>query len=564
MTNLKRTHSAKTPMRRPPTRVKIAITIALILFLFAAPQIVRIAADSIDIEAGRIFYAELESIQDTLYWAGLKIEHDGTPLSESNEPFASIVLDAPILATVQFPGANFKPDGLHWYGATFAEEFLATNIIDATPSLLESEQIFPSSLYPLLYPGYNDKRDNPNQTFCCDTAEVRLGGENYTAFRIELDFGIDYYLLGYDDGGQLMPLFLVDIADATCYNATACVGQFMVPVSPEPYNFFAISKMRAYTYDIFIDGVPTRDFPQTGLPYNLTIVTRDLYTGVTTPGVNVLVGEENGLNIFVPYRLSGYVSEFYSIGTTGSNGAETFLVTPTQYPTIDDYAMYVAVLQEGLITSRESLSVLNVDSLVQQSKPLAPSTLFDNAKTSVNALNQINNFLFTWSSQLLQAYRYTIQYELVGSSFTVIPAHTAGSTFELKTGAPNVINVVVTNGGFPQGGYRARIRETDGYLVMNPYTASAPLTNADRVSSSQNLPTGNDFIVTPTSLGAVSSNITLEIIDPDGDVIAELPAVIDANLNIGSGGVFYNNDLLKTVTNSMNQVINSLFYALNF
>ncbi len=542
---------------------RIWIIIGAVLVLLAAPSIIWIAADSIDIEAGRIFYAELESIQDTLFWAGLKIEHDGQPLSESNEPFATITLDVPIIATVQFPGENFK-GGLHWYGATFAEQFLATNIMNTTPSILEAEQIFPSNLYPHLYPRYDDMRDGPNATFCCDTAEIRIGGENYTSFVIEIDYGIEYHLLGYNDSGQLMPLFLVEIEDATCYNATSCVGQFMLPISDEPYNFFAISKMRAYTYDVFIDGVQTKDFPQTALPYNLTIVTRDLYTGVLTPGVNVLVGEENGLNLFVPYRFSGYISEFYSIGTTGPGGAETFLVAPTQYPTIDGYSIYVAVLQEGLITSREQLSVLNVDSLVQQSKPLSPSALFDNAKTSVNALNQINSFLFTWSSQLLQAYRYTIQYELVGSTFNVIPAHTAGSVFELKTGAPNVVTVHVTNGGFPAGGYTARIRETDGYLVMNPYVGSSPLTGKDRISHSQNLPTGNEFIITPTRLGAVQSNITLEILDDEGEIIAELPAVIDDDLNIGSGGIFYNNDLLKTVTNSMNQVINSLFYALNF
>lgn len=539
----------------------IGLVLIVMVAVILAPQIARIAADSIDVQAGNIYYASLEGLSDTLHWAGLKIVHDSTSLSESNLPFATITIDTPIIAQVPFPGENFK-NNVHWYGAMLPSEFLVTQIEEIEISDLASNQLFASSTFPSFYPNYDNRNDNPFETFCCDTEQVQIGGQNFTAFKIDIEQGIDYYLLKYNDGGTMTPLFLVKNEDAFCYNATSCVGEFMLPITSQPYNFYAISELPAYTYTTFIDGVPSDTFPQTGLPYNLTVEVRELYSGALAPGVSVTVGEENGQNLFVPYRFQGYVSNFYTVGITNSMGRETFLVAPTEYADVQDYSMYVAVLYQDTLSSIEPLSVGNTDSLVQQSKPLNPAMLYDDAKATVNTLNSINNFLFIWSSQLLQAYRYTVQYDIATTDWTVSPAHTSGNTFELKTGAPNVVNVIVTNNGFPQSGYTARIRERDGHLIMNPYTGSAPLTGKDRVSSSQNLPTGTEFIVTPTSIGAVESNITLEIMSGDA-VIASLPAQIDSDLNIGSSGVFYNNDLLKTVTNTMNQIVNSLFYALN-
>lgn len=544
-------------LRAAALLVLIALAVAL------APQISRIAADTLSVNAGNVYYAELTGVQNTLYWAGLKIQSNGNSLSESNTPIATMTLNTPIIADVGFPGTNFK-DGLHYYAATFASQFKTKDVLNISPSDLYPNQLFPQSTFPLFYPNYSLHKDNPNETFCCQAAQVTIAGKNYTAFKNQIANGIDYYLLKYNNSGVMQPLFLVNIADSTCYNATSCVGEFMLPVTTTPYNFYAVSKLPAYTYVVYIDGVKTSTFSQTALPYNLTVEVHDLYTGNVAPNVKAVVAENNGQNLFVPYRLSGYVSTFYSIGKTNSNGRETFLVAPTEYPTIDNYSIYVGVYQQGLITSQMPLTISNADSLVQVSKPLNPSTLFDNAKTTVNAINQINSYLFTWSSVLLQAYKFTIQYDIGSNTWTVTPAHTTGNVFKVKTGAPNVMSVYVTNGGIPQSGYHVRLEETGGFLVVNPYTGSTPLDQKQRVSDSQDLPTGTEFIVTPTSLGAVQSNITLQILNSNDKVVASLPAKIDANLNINASGVFYNNDLLKTITNSMNQVVNSIFHALNF
>jgi hypothetical protein len=545
-------------------RLVVVLTVfaVAILVLSGVFTAVETAADTIDIEAGRVFYATLESMSDTYHWAGLKIVHSGASLSESNLPFASLTLDAPIIAQVPFPGDNFK-DELHYYAAMMPSQFDMNNIEVIDSSDLFANQLFPQSTFPTFYPDMDGRSDNPYETFCCDMADVTIGGENFTAFVAQIEQNINYYLLKYDDGGTPRPLFLVEIQDEICYNSTLCVSEFMLPVSSNPYNFFAISKLPAYTYRFFIDGTESDVFGQTGLPYNLTIEVRNLYSGNLADGVNVLVGERNGQNLFVPYRFTGYVSDFYSIGETNGVGRETFLVAPTDYAGVADYEIYVGVIQNGMITSPEPLSIGNTDSLIQLSKPLTPSALYDNAKATVNTLNSINSFLFIWSSQLLQAYRYTIQYEISSDTWTVTPAHTGGSTFEVKSGAPNVITLSVTNLGFPQNSYTVRMRETGGHLIMNPYTASSPLNAKTRVSNSQNLPIGTEFIITPTSVGAVSSTIELEVLNADGVVIATLPAVIDSDLNIGSAGVSYNNDLLKTITNTMNQIVSSLFFALN-
>jgi len=369
-----------------------------------------VAAGSIDVTSGSSFYATLEGRFLSANWAGLKVVNNGINLPESNLPFVSFALSLPLVMEVQFPGNNLKDDS-HYYAAMIPATFNLNNIENVSVSDLDSEQLFKSTQFASFYPDYDTKNDNPRETFCCSTEDIAIGGVNFSAFKTTMETNIDYYLLKYNDGGTPTPFFLVEYEDATCYNNTACVGQFMLPISASTYNYYIISKYPQYTYRIWIDDVETNTFAQTALPYNLTVEVSDLYTGLIAPDIEVLVAEEAGQNIFIPYKLSGYISTAYSLGLTDTVGKETFLAAPTVYPTHVNYSIFVAALNDGFLTSREELFVSSKDILVAQSKPLAPSRLYDNSKAAVNAMNQITSFLFIWSSERLEAKKFEVTYD---------------------------------------------------------------------------------------------------------------------------------------------------------
>lgn len=541
----------------------IGLSVVIVILLVVLSGFVL--ADSVDVLAGHSFYLDLQTDFGSLNWAGLRVVNSGGSLSESTSPFVSIPITTPLISLVNFPGANLK-DEEHYYAAMLRDSFDLDNVQNVSALDLEENQLFNSVEFPQFYgESYYSYSDNPQNTFCCDTATIPLAGQNFTAFAVNLTQNIPFYVLKYDDGSGPTPLFLVPFQDALGYNNTACVAEFMLPLSPTDYQFYAFPEYQAYEYDVYIDGLLSTSFPQTALPYNLTVVVKDIYSGNVVPNVSVLVGEDSGQNIFVPYKFSGFVSSAYSVGRTNDEGQETFIVAPTVYPSDSSYSIYLAVLQHGKRTSRASLDVVAKDALVTVEKRLSPSRLLDNTKASVNAMNQIVSYMYLWSSQLLQAKKFAVNYDVLGDSFTtynyqinsIVPA-----PIKLKTGAPNVITVQVVNtGGAPTSLYSFKVVESDGYLIMSPYTDSAPLTQTDRTHE-QAVLSGTDLIIAPTSLGFVNASVVLEVYE-GSRLIGNLSLDVDPTLNIVSGGQFYNNDILKTVVNAMNQIVNSLFNALN-
>jgi hypothetical protein len=471
-----------------------------------------------------------------------------------------------VIIEATFPGFNLN-DGTYYYAAMLPTNFSLLNVNNITANDLESNQLFSAGQFPNFYgTNYYDYSDNPKNTFCCDFENVTLSGMNYSAFKIDLQQNVELFVLNYNASGTPTPLFLVPFTDSICYNVTACVGQFLLPVSATPYSFYALSQFPEYEYDIFIDGVETNTFPRTALPYNLTVLVREIFSGLPEEDAAVLVGEDSGQNLFVPFTLAGYITENYAIGNTNAQGFETFLVTPTVYPSIVNYSIYVAVYLDDTILSREQLFVTEQDSLVATPKTFQPSRLQDNAVASVNAMNQIVSFMFTWSSQRIEAFLFNIDYNVGLDTFTTFDLQVSAfvsNPITLKTGAPNVISVDILNSGLtPPNDYSVRIQETDGYLIMNPYTDNSPLTETDR-RHLRAAPVSTQFIVTPTSLGFVNSTITLEVLDSSDNVIGTTTIPVNPSLNIDSSGSFYNNDLLKTIVNLMNQIVNNMFNSLN-
>lgn len=521
---------------------------------------------AITVISGHIKRVSLETTAPTTKWVGITITNSVSPLSESALPFYTINVStfSENIETYQFPGANLK-DGNHYYGAMIPDEFNSNYLVNVTPGDLDENGTFSSSEFSIFYPGYETYNTNPNKTFCCDTTTIEISNVNYTVFNITLAQDVTYYLINYNESGNLTPLFLCPFEDTICYDGSGCVAQFMLPRADYSYNFYTINKHTPYDYDVWIDGVSTSTFSQTAQPYNLTIKAFEVYTGNPADTMQIIVGEENGQNIFIPYRLSGYISNAYSIGLTDSDGFETFLVTPTATANSENYSIYVGMLIDGTITSKKELDITTIDEIVFVSKPISPTRLYDNAKAATNAMNQINSYLYRWASEYTRARKIDISYELTTNTFTITPEPGGTTGKYIVTGAVNVLEVAVKNGGFPQPGYSVRVKEKEGYLILNPYTDNQPLTDTEKIHLEE-LPTDTEFIITPTSLGLISSNVTIEVLNSGGGVVDTLEMNISPSLELpGAGNTeYYSNDLLKTVVNAMNQVLYSLYYSLNF
>ena len=526
---------------------RICLFAFLLIFLFSSS--ILTSADSLDFESGNSYYAVLETQSNSENWAGAKIQHNGASLTDSATPFTSFTFSTGSIFTLSFAGNNLK-DGFHYYAAMLPNSFQLANVDNATLADTLENGFFNSIDFPTFYPDY-DSSDSPAITFT-GTGVVTLAEVNYSSITTTIESGITYHALKYFDGAKETVLFLVEIDDVLCYDSTSCVAEFLVPINTNPYNFYALSKLETYDFRVFVDSVETTIIPQTALAYNVTVEATGRLDGLIKPNVTVAIGEDEGQNIFIPYHLSGYISSAYSVGKTNALGRESWLVAPTVYPTYSDYSIYVGAIRSEVggisgITSRQELSVSSKDSVIQLSKPLTPSLLSDDAKVAVNAMAQIINFAFIWASQDQKAKIHPVTY--FGSFLTSAP--------EFKTGAINVIRPNLPSG------HTLRVKEDGGYLLMNPYTGNSPFRQKGRVDYHE-IPNNGESVIIPTNLGVISSNITLQVLDSSGLVIAEQNATIDGNLEEPVGGdSFYNNDLLKTIVNQMNAVSNSLFYSLN-
>lgn len=516
-------------------------------------------SQSISLEAGHSYYVELTGSMGTLNWGGLEIISNSIPATESRFPITTpTTITSSAILRPALPGSNFV-DGHHYYAMMFPNEFNGNNVLDVEAADFLPDGLFSQANFPIFYPNYLSLADNPDATFA-DWDTIFLLGQNFTSKKVILANNIEMHVLKYEESpGVYSPLFLVKLEPATCFTGINCLSEFMLPVSNKDYNTFILSDLPQYTYRVWIDGVETTYFPQTGLPHELTFEVSDVFTGSLASGVKVFVGEENGQNLFIPYRLSGYITEAFSVGNTDVAGMEKFIVTPTKYGEIDDYKIHYGVFFGQSVTSPRDLNITSSDTLVQEKKSFTQPGLENNLKVAVNAMNSLSDYLYRWADSNT-ALMWGVNYDLSGSSFTTYDDGAPG-VITLKTGAVNVINVNVLSGGVPQTGYFARVKEADGYLIMNPYTGSAPLTQKVR-SHIQRVPTPAQLIITPTTYNDVASTITIEILDSNQAVVDTIQLSIDSELGNPTGS-FFTNNLLKTISVSMKQILSSVYYSLN-
>jgi len=510
-----------------------------------------------------MYSSNLQALMGTDKWAGIVGHLNAGALEENTTSFAQIHIASSAIFEANFPGSSFK-DGKHYFVAMTQDiSFNLSNLYSVDEDDLKEFGIFNQTNFPIFHPGYYSKADNPNATFCCNKEKILVAGENFTAFSITLSNNIKYFLLKYKINNGYIPAFFVELGDYLCYNATSCNFEFLLPVG-KTYHFYLLSKEPAYKFYIYIDGVETNTFQQTALPYNLTIRVTYLYTGEALANRTIVVFENDGNDIFIPRRLSGTIARGMSLSKSDENGIVTFIVSPTEYPLIDTYSINIGALSNDIITNIKPLVVTNALSIERQKKHINQSSLSDNAKVAVNAMNQISNSLYIWANKEKMAKVYTITCYMDGS-YTIYNASDGMyyTSAELQTGAPNVITYILKyNNGTEAFGY-AKIEETDGYLVMTPVYNPPIIGSKTHRHELINLTTNTQFIITPTSYGGVTSQVKLYLYDSLNNLKCQVNFNINPNLEPRTGGVYYENDAMKTLINAMNSVLDSLYYALN-
>ncbi len=520
------------------------LVVSLILILFSA---LSLAVDNISVRDGKIYLAGLYSNSQTNKWGGRYGTINNNYVAISRRPFYYDYVSSAETIFQSLGGGNLG-NGYNLVLMPVNVSFDVTRLYPTNHLDLQAGVLFPSSMY--------DGEDNPENTFNCDVKEnFQISGINFSTCHVRLLKNVEMGLFKYlTDNGNYVPVYVVDISDYVCYKGGSCNYELLLPITAEPYFYYYISKFPEYKIRVWIDSVETTHFSKTALPYYVTVQVLNYYTGQPLPGIRVAVSEDSGNNIFVPLRLSGTISRAMSMTTTNSSGEALFVIAPTEYPASDSYSINASVVVGDEIVKTERLIVDDASSASLTKKALEPTTLLDNAKVDVNAMNQISNSLYIWANTIKQAKKFSID---VYTNGTISPANTT-----LQTGAPNVITISLrdTNGNLLNG--YAKAEEKNGYLVMNPVFNSTDVGYKDHVHDLLNIPLNQEFVITPTSYGLVRSGVKLYVYDSNGNYVNTVNFNINSQLEPRSGES-YDNDDLKVIINSMNVVLNSLYYAMN-
>ena len=302
-----------------------------------------------------------------------------------------------------------------------------------------------------------------------------------------------------------------------------------------------------YTMIVYIDDVMSETFSQTAKPYLVTV--HVLAEGVPAENVTVRLTETNGNNIFIPVKDPSKISNMRADGMTDSGGNVSFIIAPTFYPANPNYEIFADVFEFNQVRDRVNLSIQNKASLDFTTKAyVSPSA----SKAAANSMIQLINSLFIWANEMEEG----IMHDII-----VYDNGTITGLKDLKVGAPNVLNLGFRNhsdNSFISGYFV--VQENSGFLLFNPSVVSG----VDRFNIYSNASFGSELIVVPSQYAtAGSAQVAVKVYYANNNLFDTIVFDIDDVLEPRTGGSAYSNSALKSSVNSMIQVSNSLFYALN-
>ncbi len=528
-------------------------------------------AGNIDILSGGINRAGLYTEVTTQKWGGFTgVIKPGT-MSETTDPIFIYSAVAGTVDEINISASNLD-DNRHYiaalveYGGIDSTYSInVSKIANVTRDDLNSTGLFRQAVFPVFHPNYDMLSDNPNATFCCENESVMISGVWYNAFKITLNNNVPLYLLKYRySSTDSLPLFVVPLSSSyTCYTGSSCGYEFILP-DGETYNVYILPKEPAYDTKIWVDSVETTQVPNTGIPYNITVYVYNKYTLAPAPDKDVIIFEQEGNNIFSPFKPASSEFDVGTIGTTDSNGMVQFIISPTVTQTEESvYHLKVGLYWgEDYISNVKNLTVVDT-ALVGGKKSFSPSSILDNSKAAVVAMIQIEDSVYKWAldgkANSYIVYAYTDgTYQIFNQ--TDLSYYSRGV---LNTGGVNKLTVVLKDtSGSEVPGY-VNPKEEGGYLIMNPTYDPPVIGYKDHLNIVRNITTGasNAFVVVPSRYSVANSNFTLEVYKADGTKVVDIPFDIDKDTAVPSNAFSYQNDEMKSKITKTIQVINTLYYA---
>jgi|GEM_PF-1857468 len=516
---------------------KIALVCAVGVFLFGA-----VLGSSIGLEGGNIVKAVLAPSYVSSNWAGVSGEVTGFQ-EETNSPIEYFFVDDSRSGTVNTIDMSGQADGDHFFASIpfYSSSFNPQDLENVTSSDLEAGGLFDSEGFSTFYPdstSYDSLHDNPEKTFT-ESGNVRILDKEYDAMKTTLNQGIDYYVLSYDTGSGVEPIFLTRINDyETCYDGNSCNHQFLLPDINEEYSFYMLSEYEPVNITTLIDGEASTVFPYSGRPYNLTVVTETVFGDQEPLDTQVRITEREGNNLFTPAFSQNYSSKG-QIVTETRNGSVSLLMSPTKYNSPDDYNLSVEVYSDGEAYETVSMSVENNNIEFTDDGPASKG--FDNLENSykkgIDRLRPIANCM----------------YSNINSNKIYSLKASSGIDLDVVRGVPYVIDAEVDS---------FKLVEDGSHLVMNPA----------RDSDTVHLEAGgglydssDDVLFTPTLSSVEDDSLGVKLYDRQGDLLGETNLSVRSSTcgdvvdGVESSAPELNS--LKKRVNAIRPVLNSLFVA---
>ncbi|HID73121.1 TPA: hypothetical protein EYP38_04215, partial [Candidatus Micrarchaeota archaeon] len=325
----------------------------------------------------------------------------------------------------------------------------------------ESGMFSPFSVFASL--NFSAAVDSPSRTFCdpaCNYMTCYLYRTPFLCPFITLNPATRMGVLKFDNGTHEEAVFVGSIVSLLGYNGTFFDFEHMVPAFEE--YFFYLYKEEDCNITVWIDGVPTTTFPQSGVPYGVEVLVTDNFS-LPIADVTISAAEANGRNILYPILNLG--REFLGLGyqQTDANGRAVFALQPSRYNIPDSYG-YMPYLEvsSGGYYCRENLSIAQYSSLT----PTYRTSLINSTyESQVKASSQNMNSLASTASKWVTLRKMRVANVTVYTNGTVL----GGALPQLKAGAPNMLNITVINHTtLAVQNATANVIESNGHVVFVP------------------------------------------------------------------------------------------------
>lgn len=499
------------------------------------------AQSSLGTEGGNITSADASLNQSTLHWAGIVGWLNGTPVSDTSNPVSW--QDA--YNTTVFVN---EPNG------SYAEHYNISMVLTRLPfkpNLSEisspaasdfNESGMFSSFSTFAGMNYSIVADSPLHTLCdpCTFGTCYLYGMPFSCPYITLGVNTPMGILKFDNGTHVEPLFVGVIDSLLGYNGSFFDFEYLVPAFDDYY--FYLYSQPACNLTVWIDGVQTTTFPDTGVPYEVRVLVTDNQSHPLT-GVQVRAAEGNGRNILYPVLRLGRELLGWGQARTDSAGFAAFVLEPTRYNIPDGYG-YEAYLEviDGY-DCRANFSISSYSSLT----PTYRSSLFNSSyESQVKASSQNMNSLASTASKWISMRKMRV------ANVTVFSNGTYGALPTLKAGAPNLLNITVYNDTtLAVINATAQMLEANGHVVFVPRQPGK-----DGYNNTNMFTTNETPVIIPTRYN-VDANLTVAV-GENGTVFATLPFTVDAVLEDPGAGEADMDDATYISISSALQNINSV------